>query len=76
MDPGNPGEPSELLASAPPIPMTLGEAIAAYTADDYLMDTMPEELTRIYTQLKQDEWARYCGEITQWEFDQYWEAIP
>ena len=76
MDPGNPGEPSELLASAPPIPMTLGEAITAYTADDYLMDTMPEELTRIYTQLKQDEWARYCGEITQWEFDQYWEAIP
>ena len=33
-------------------------------------------LTRIFLQLKKDEWARYCGQITQWEFDQYWEAIP
>ena len=40
------------------------------------MDALPADLTRIYVQLKQDEWARYCGNISQWEFDQYWEAIP
>ena len=40
------------------------------------MNAMPETLTNIYLQLKQDEWARYCGIITQLEFDQYWEAVP
>jgi glutamine synthetase len=58
------------------LPRTLGEAIEAFKADDYLMGVMPKALTDIYVQLKEDEWARYCGEITQWEFDQYWEAIP
>lgn len=58
------------------LPRTLGEAIDAFKGDSYLMNAMPETLTNIYLQLKQDEWARYCGIITQWEFDQYWEAVP
>jgi len=58
------------------LPRTLGEAIEAFKADSYLMSVMPEALTSVYLQLKEDEWARYCGVITQWEFDQYWEAVP
>jgi len=75
LDPGEPGEPSAAVSSVV-VPNTLGAAIEAFEADEYLMGAMPEELTRIYLQLKRDEWARYCGQITQWEFDQYWEAIP
>ncbi|WP_449282337.1 glutamine synthetase family protein [Leucobacter sp.] len=75
MDPGDPGQPSEEIAKVA-VPNTLGSAIEAFEADEYLMAAMPEELTRIFLQLKRDEWARYCGQITQWEFDQYWEAIP
>lgn len=75
LDPGDPGVPSEAISSVV-VPNTLGTAIEAFEADEYLMGAMPEELTRIYLQLKRDEWARYCGQITQWEFDQYWEAIP
>ncbi|MEB4614741.1 glutamine synthetase family protein [Leucobacter sp. M11] len=58
------------------LPRTLGEAIEAFRADEYLMSAMPEQLTALYLELKEDEWARYCGTISQWEFDQYWEAIP
>lgn len=75
LDPGDPGQPSEDLQKVV-VPNTLGAAIDAFEADEYLMGAVPEELTRIYLQLKKDEWARYCGQITQWEFDQYWEAIP
>lgn len=75
LDPGDPGQPSETIASVV-VPNTLGSAIEAFEADDYLMSVMPEELTSIFLQLKRDEWARYCGQISQWEFDQYWEAIP
>ncbi|WP_090147592.1 MULTISPECIES: glutamine synthetase family protein [unclassified Leucobacter] len=75
LEPGEPGAPSALLQDVV-VPNTLGSAIDAFEADSYLMGAMPEELTRIFLQLKRDEWARYCGQITQWEFDQYWEAIP
>lgn len=75
IDPGDPGQLSE-AATGGVVPNTLGMAIESFKADEYLMGAMPEELTRIFLQLKQDEWARYCGHITQWEFDQYWEAIP
>lgn len=75
LEPGEPGEPSETIRNVV-VPNTLGSAIEALEADEYLMGAIPEELTRIYLQLKRDEWARYCGQITQWEFDQYWEAIP
>lgn len=75
LDPGDPGEPSDTIRDVV-VPNTLGMAIDSFEADEYLMGAMPEELTRILLQLKRDEWARYCGQITQWEFDQYWEAIP
>jgi glutamine synthetase len=75
LDPGEPGQPSEVLSEVA-VPNTLGMAIESFEADEYLMGAMPEELTRTLLELKRDEWARYCGQITQWEFDQYWEAIP
>jgi glutamine synthetase len=75
LDPGDPGHPSGDVAGTL-MPRTLGEAIDAFRADDHLMAAMPHELTSVYLELKEDEWARYCGMISQWEFDQYWEAIP
>lgn len=75
LDPGDPGEPSSVISDLV-VPNTLGMAIESFEADEYLMGAMPQELTEIYLKLKRDEWARYCGQISQWEFDQYWEAIP
>ena len=75
LDPGEPGQPTPEIAAVT-VPNTLGAAIEAFEADAYLMGAMPEELTSIFLELKRDEWGRYCGQITQWEFEQYWEAIP
>lgn len=75
IDPGDPGAPSAELAGVT-VPTTLGDAIDAFEGDKYLMGAMPEALTKTFIDLKKDEWARYCGEITEWEFKQYWEAIP
>lgn len=75
LDPGDPDAPAAGFGNVN-LPRTLGEAIDAFEADEYLMGTIPEELTSVYLQLKRDEWARYCSIITDWEFKQYWEAIP
>jgi glutamine synthetase len=75
LDPGDPDAPSSVISDLV-VPNTLGMAIESFEADEYLMGAMPKELTDIYLKLKRDEWARYCGQISQWEFDQYWEAIP
>ena len=58
------------------LPLTLGDAIDAFVSDTYLTSALPEDLVAIYTQLKQEEWARYCGAITEWDREMYWETIP
>lgn len=75
LDPGAPGTPSGDIAGTV-LPLTLGDAITAFRADKHLFNAMPEALTTVFLELKQDEWARYCSVVTEWEFSQYWEAIP
>lgn len=57
-------------------PMTLGDAIVEFEGSAMLKGALPEEMRDIFIQLKRDEWARYCGIITEWEFSQYWETVP
>jgi glutamine synthetase len=75
------GQPTGLLSQGEPIdfgtlPGTLGEAIECFKADALLSTALPRDLTDVYLELKTDEWARYCGAITDFDFDTYWEAIP
>jgi glutamine synthetase len=56
--------------------MTLGDAIAQFERSDLMKKAFPAELRDIFIELKKDEWARYCGVITEWEFAQYWETLP
>lgn len=58
------------------VPRTMGEAIQEFEANEYLMNTIPSELTEVYLDVKKDEWARYCSTLTEWEFTQYWATIP
>lgn len=58
------------------LPLTLGDAVKEFEADEYLQDTFPDLFNSILVELKNDEWGRYCSTLSQWEFDQYWEAIP
>lgn len=73
---GNRIEPPAMNSGGVELPRTLGEAIEAYKADDYIQQSLPADLATMYAVLKEDEWARYCGIITDWERRQYWRAIP
>lgn len=57
-------------------PMTLGDAIVEFEGSELLKKALPEQMREIFIELKRDEWARYCGVITEWEFAQYWETVP
>jgi len=72
------GEPMGMVSdfTGLTVPRTMGEAIDAFKADTFLMDTIPSELTSVYLDIKNDEWARYCSTLTEWEFTQYWATIP
>lgn len=73
---GNHIEPPAPGAAGDALPMTLGEAIDAFKADDFIQASLPGQLASLYSELKGDEWARYCGAVTEWEYNQYWQAIP
>lgn len=76
LDPGEPEQGGGGDIGKLSVPRTLGEAIEAFKSDDYLLDAMPDTFVKLFIELREDEWARYCGTISKWEFDQYWEAIP
>ena len=35
-----------------------------------------DDLTDLYTEFKRDEWARFCGAVTDWEDMMYRQWIP
>lgn len=77
LDPGRPDDGgADVPAIGGQLPLTLGDAIDAFVSDTYLTSALPADLVSIYTQLKQEEWARYCGAITEWDREMYWETIP
>lgn len=75
-DPGPAVRSAAQGAESPVLPLTLGEAIEAFRRDELIQGSLPPDLARVLLELKEDEWARYCGAVTEWEFQQYWQAIP
>lgn len=79
----NPGEPTigssydstgvELFGK---LPLTLGESLAAFAADDYLKSALGEPLAKLLLEYKTDEWARFNSAVTDWERTMYWDDTP
>ncbi|MEU1778792.1 glutamine synthetase [Streptomyces abikoensis] len=72
-DPGPPegvgsGEPAGRFT---PLPRTLGEALEAFARDRVVAGALGPELTRLYTDLKAEEWERFCCSVTDWEHAMY-----
>lgn len=80
IDPGAPTQGSSYAAGDDdrfgPLPLTLGAAIDAFRADSVIRDAFGEELTDLLIDFKTDEWARFCGYVTDWEKQTYWEDAP
>lgn len=80
IDPGDPTQGSSYDAPAdqrfPALPLTLGEAIGAFRADDVLNQAFGPELSALLIDFHADEWARFCGHVTEWEREMYWNDAP
>ena len=59
----------------PPLPLTMGEAIEAFRADTVIRrpSATTSDLLLAY---HEDEWARYCGQVSEWERTMYWDDTP
>lgn len=60
----------------PVLPKTLGEAIDAFADNKQMRTAFPAELADLLIDYKSDEWARFCGAVTDWEHMMYSEAMP
>ncbi|KRE33613.1 glutamine synthetase [Mycobacterium sp. Soil538] len=60
----------------PALPLTLGEAIDAFRADEVLAQALGPELSALLIDFHADEWARFCGYVTDWERQMYWNDAP
>jgi glutamine synthetase len=58
------------------LPLTLGEALSAFHEDMVVRSALGDELSDLLAAYKSDEWARFCGTVTDWEFQMYAEAVP
>jgi glutamine synthetase len=79
IDPGPPQAGSSYEGASSkfePLPLTLKDALDAFAADAVVRSAFPEAMTNLYLELKNDEWARFCGAITDWEREMYTEHLP
>jgi len=58
------------------LPLTLGDAVERFADSAFVRQTLGDDLTDLYTEFKRDEWARFCGAITDWEDMMYRQWIP
>jgi glutamine synthetase len=58
------------------LPMSLGEALAELDKDDVVKSAMPEDMYRVFTHYKRDEWEKFNATVTRWDLEQYWDYLP
>ncbi|MFI6289015.1 glutamine synthetase family protein [Streptomyces sp. NPDC051018] len=78
IDPGPPQQGSSYGAESrfTALPLTLGEALTAFSGDPVVRRALSEETADLYHAYKSDEWARFCGVVTDWEHMMYSEDTP
>ncbi|MDN5382548.1 glutamine synthetase family protein [Streptomyces sp. LB8] len=78
IDPGEPQQGSSYDAQDrfTRLPLNLGEALELFVADDVIRDALGAETVELYHAYKSDEWARFCGHVTDWEHMMYKEDTP
>ena len=76
IDPGAPlGEPGTAVTFTE-LPLNLGDAIKSFQQSELMSTALPADYHDIFIQLKEDEWARFSGVVTDWERAMYWETLP
>jgi glutamine synthetase len=57
------------------LPTNLGEAVDALQDDEVVADALGEHVYEKFTQAKEQEFAEYLVEVSQWEIDRYLETF-
>ena len=81
LDPGQPEERNiyeamEAGKQVNKIPMTFGDALDALDADEVVKSALPDEMYKVFTHYKRDEWERYCATVTNWDVEEYLDVLP
>lgn len=81
LDPGEPEERNIYAAMAAgkkvkKLPMSLGEALDELEKDETVKSAMPDEMYRVFTHYKRDEWEKFMSTVTEWDLKQYWDYLP
>jgi glutamine synthetase len=81
LDPGEPEERNiyeamEAGKQVKKLPMSLGEALDRLDADEVIKSAMPDEMYRVFTHYKRDEWERFNHTVTDWDIQTYWDCLP
>jgi len=81
IDPGEPEERNIYAAMAAgkkvkKLPMSLGEALGELERDETVKSAMPDEMYRVFTHYKRDEWEKFMSTVTEWDLRQYWDYLP
>jgi len=37
---------------------------------------LPDEMYRVFTHYKRDEWEKYNATVTEWDLQTYWDCLP
>ncbi|MCK5275207.1 MAG: glutamine synthetase [Alphaproteobacteria bacterium] len=81
LDPGEPEERNiyqamEAGKQVKKLPMSLGEALDRLDADEVVKAGLPDEMYRVFTHYKRDEWEKYNATVTEWDLQTYWDCLP
>jgi len=81
LDPGEPEERNIYAALAAgkkvkKLPMSLGEALSELDKDEVIKSALPDEMYRVFTHYKRDEWEKFMATVTEWDRQQYWDYLP
>ena len=81
LDPGEPEERNiyeamEAGKQVTKLPMSLGEALDRMEADEVVKSALPDEMYRVFTHYKRDEWEKYNATVTEWDLQTYWDCLP
>jgi glutamine synthetase len=57
------------------VPFSLGEALDALEADEFLRPALGEQFMQAFTTIKRNEWRRFQLAVTDWELREYADAL-
>ena len=80
-DPGEPEERNiyeaiEAGKDVQRLPMSLGDALEELDKDEVIKSALPDEMYKVFTHYKNDEWERFNHTVTNWDVETYLDYLP